>query len=99
MPRGGAKPGERRGGRQRGTPNKATAPLKELAGRYDAEAVEVLVGIMRNKELPAQARVGAVRELWDRAHGRPQQAVALGADGPLSKLLIGWIGDFNDSHL
>ena len=30
MPRGGSKPGERRGGRQRGTPNKLTASLKDM---------------------------------------------------------------------
>lgn len=29
MPRGGSKPGERRGGRQKGTPNKVTKSLKE----------------------------------------------------------------------
>ncbi len=28
MPRGGSKPGERRGGRQKGTPNKLTADIK-----------------------------------------------------------------------
>lgn len=28
MPRGGSKPGERRGGRQKGTPNKMTAGVK-----------------------------------------------------------------------
>jgi hypothetical protein len=30
MPRGGAKPGERRGGRKAGTPNKFTADLKTM---------------------------------------------------------------------
>lgn len=29
MPRGGAKPGERRGGRKKGTPNKKSAEVKE----------------------------------------------------------------------
>lgn len=29
MPRGGSSPGERRGGRQKGTPNKASANVKE----------------------------------------------------------------------
>jgi hypothetical protein len=33
MPRG-SKPGERRGGRQKGTPNKATAEVKVLAQKY-----------------------------------------------------------------
>jgi len=30
MPKGGAKPGERRGGRQKGTPNKVTGELKDM---------------------------------------------------------------------
>ena len=30
MPKGGAKPGERRGGRQKGTPNKLTKELKQM---------------------------------------------------------------------
>ena len=35
----GAKPGERRGGRQKGTPNKATADIKALAQKYTPEAL------------------------------------------------------------
>jgi hypothetical protein len=30
MPRGGSKPGERRGGRQKGTPNKTTAAVRTI---------------------------------------------------------------------
>ncbi len=30
MPGGGSKPGERRGGRQKGTPNKVTGALKDM---------------------------------------------------------------------
>lgn len=30
MPKGGAKPGERRGGRQKGTPNKVTGEVKDM---------------------------------------------------------------------
>lgn len=36
MPKGGSKPGERRGGRQKGTPNKTTASVKAaLQSVYD----------------------------------------------------------------
>ena len=34
MPRGGAKPGERRGGRQKGTPNKRTKAFQEALRDY-----------------------------------------------------------------
>ena len=42
MPRG-AKPGERRGGRRRGTPNKATAEIKALASEHVPAIVKELV--------------------------------------------------------
>jgi hypothetical protein len=38
MPRGGSKPGERRGGRQKGTPNKVTAEQALIAERVLAKA-------------------------------------------------------------
>lgn len=50
MPRG-SKPGERRGGRKRGTPNKATAALKDaiLRAYEDAGGVSYLERIAREK--------------------------------------------------
>jgi len=45
MARGGAKPGERRGGRKKGTPNKVTAATREA----------ILVEIERRAELGEQA--------------------------------------------
>lgn len=46
----GAKPGERRGGRQKGTPNKLTADIKEtIAAAFDeAGGKEYLVGIAKD---------------------------------------------------
>lgn len=41
MPKGGSKPGERRGGRQKGTPNKLTRAAREV---YE-EAFEKLGGV------------------------------------------------------
>ena len=46
----GSKPGERRGGRQRGTPNKATAEIKVLAREHGPEAIKKLVGLMRGHD-------------------------------------------------
>lgn len=34
MPKGGSKPGERRGGRSKGTPNKATLQAREAIARF-----------------------------------------------------------------
>lgn len=67
-------------GRKKGIPNKATRPIRELAQDYSEEAIEVLVSLMRNTELSAQARLGAARELLDRGFGRPAQGVSVDVD-------------------
>lgn len=61
------------GGRVAGTPNKATASLKALAGNYTAQALETLASIMNDVEQSAAARVAAANSLLDRAHGKPRQ--------------------------
>ena len=76
---GGSSPGERRGGRQKGTPNRATAELREYAGQFTNEAVDALVKIMR-KGRTEQARVAAANAILDRAVGKPPQALT-GDDG------------------
>lgn len=93
MPRG-SQPGERRGGRQKGTPNKAskwTAPLREMAGEYTEEAVKVFVSVMRSSDAPPAARVIAADRLLDRAHGKPAQALEhSGPDGgpiPIARIV------------
>ena len=78
MPRGGSKPGERRGGRQAGTLNKRTreqgAALSELAKEHSPTAISTLVAVAQ-KGLSEAARVSAAIALLDRAHGRPAQAI------------------------
>jgi hypothetical protein len=63
MPRGGSKPGERRGGRKKGTPNKLTAklqaPLAKAAQQYDGNALQTLVAIMNDDTATTAARVAA----------------------------------------
>src|SRR5262245_22406447 len=74
MPRG-SKPGERRGGRQKGTPNKATAEVKVLAQKYAPAAIDEL-GRLSTEAKSETARVAAANSLLDRAYGRPMQPVA-----------------------
>lgn len=77
----GSKPGERRGGRRKGTPNKATAAIKEIAGQYTQQAVDTLVSVLAGGEgIPAAAQVAAAKEILDRAHGKPAQAVDVTGD-------------------
>lgn len=80
MPRGSA-PGERRGGRQKGTPNKATADIKALAQAHGSDAIARLVDIMFNSESD-QAKIAAAKEILDRGYGKAKQQVeATGPDG------------------
>lgn len=76
-----AKGGKRLGaGRPKGAPNKSTAELKAFAGQYSPEAIEGILAIARDTEAPPQARIAAWREVLDRAHGKPAQALT-GPDG------------------
>ncbi len=85
----GSKPGERRGGRKKGTPNKATADVKAAAQQYTAEAVETLAHLMRTAE-SEQARVAAIREILDRGHGKAAQAIANADENTPFKLEVSW---------
>ena len=71
MPRG-SKPGERRGGRQKGTPNKATADIRALAQKYGDFAIKELARIAEKGENEA-TRVAALKELLDRGYGKARQ--------------------------
>jgi hypothetical protein len=44
MPRGGAKPGERRGGRKKGTPNRRTVEARLLAERLQSVTPDAIEG-------------------------------------------------------
>jgi len=88
MPRGGSKPGERRGGRQKGTPNKVkriTLDVKALAGASVKQAIDVLSTILGAEAAPLSVRIMAAREILDRGCGKAPQALT-GPDGssPLS---------------
>lgn len=71
--------GTRIGGRQKGTPNKATADVKAVAQQYTDEAVKALATIMRDSESDA-AKVAAIREILDRGHGKARQSIDLDAN-------------------
>ena len=73
MPRG-SKPGERRGGRQRGTPNKSTALKKAalLAASIDPNTtpLQFLLGVMRDPKAPTELRVQVARAAAPLVHGK-----------------------------
>lgn len=71
----GSKPGERRGGRQKGTRNKITADIKIIAKEYGENAIMTLVDIMQRGDTPAPARVAAAKEILDRGYGKSAQVI------------------------
>lgn len=69
MPRG-SRPGERRGGRRKGVPNRVCRDLREAAQQYTPVAIQTLAHICERGESEA-ARVAAANGLLDRGHGKP----------------------------
>lgn len=80
---GGARPGA---GRPKGSPNKATACLRDVARQYTEQALETLVQIALGGESEA-ARVSAANAILDRGYGKPSQVIAGDEDGGPAKLV------------
>jgi hypothetical protein len=85
--------GKKTGGRVAGTPNKATADVKAVAGQYSAEALSILIDVARTSESDA-AKVSAIKEILDRAHGKsPQAIIGSDTDAPIKTIMeIVWAG-------
>jgi hypothetical protein len=77
MPRG-SKPGERRGGRQRGTPNKKTAlrnaALAAAAANPEISPLEFLLGIMRDPNVSSESRIKVAQATLPFFHAKPGSA-------------------------
>ena len=83
----GSKPGERRGGRKIGVPNKATGEIRALAAVHGPDAIAKLVKHMENPN--PMVSVSACKEILDRAYGKSSQPVLAeraGGSYDLSKL-------------
>ena len=62
------------GGRQKGTPNKVTVEIREVALQHSKPAVAELARLMKEGQ-SEQVRIAACREILDRAHGKSRQSV------------------------
>jgi hypothetical protein len=76
MPRG-SKPGERRGGRKVGTPNKKTvlknAAICAAVAGPDVSPLDFLLGLMRNPNLELEVRVTVAEVALPFFHAKPKQ--------------------------
>lgn len=69
----------RKGGRPKGSKDKRPHGLRDATRAYTAEAVKVLVSLIRHGQSEG-VRLAATREILDRGWGRPAQSVT-GEDG------------------
>jgi hypothetical protein len=71
-----SKPGERRGGRQRGTPNKSTllkhAAIKAAAADPNLSPLDFLLKLMRQGNLPLEFRVTVAQQALPFTHPKPK---------------------------
>jgi hypothetical protein len=92
----GSKPGERRGGRQRGTPNKKTAhknaALAAAAANPDISPLDFLLGIMRDPNVSSELRIKVAQAAAPFIHARP--GTARSSDPATSAKPIDGVCDF-----
>jgi len=68
-------------GRKKGSTNKTTAQIREMARMHAEEAIETLVEMIRDSDTDS-ARIAAIKELLDRGLGKATAHHELtGADG------------------
>lgn len=87
------------GGKKVGSRNKATAELKEIIDSEmpATDMVRVLKSVATDVQAAPAARVGAVKELWDRRYGKAPQAITGANGGPLQ--LVAALGTMKEDQL
>ena len=94
MPRGGSAPGERRGGRRAGTPNKHTAEIRTVAAQHGPAIITKLAelaGVVPGNVAESHAvQVQAMKELLDRGFGKATQPISGDADAPPLAIEFTW---------
>ncbi len=80
----GSNPGERRGGRRKGTPNRVTAELKAAFQKHGDELVQALLALTKSDD--ERVRLGAIQAALDRGWGKPTQAVDLGGEMAITRI-------------
>lgn len=71
--------GKKTGGRVKGSKNKTTREIHEIASIHGPKAVQRLAWLLENAE-SHQTQAFAAERLLDRAYGKPSQPVEAGED-------------------
>jgi hypothetical protein len=72
---GGSKPGERRGGRQRGTPNKVNAQERAEIAASGELPLDYMLRVMRDDTVDPERRDHMARSAAPYLHAKPQAVV------------------------
>lgn len=85
--------GQKTGGRTKGTLNKATRDIKEIARGHGPEVIEGFVRLFRDADSDA-AKIAAGKEILDRAYGKSTQPIAGDDDMPAIRaaLKVAFVG-------
>ena len=92
MSRGGSKPGERRGGREAGTPNKATADLKERLIELGCDPIEGMARIAMNTRAPLAVRAKMFAELVQYVYPKRKAVEHTGVEDNLLRIEVISVG-------
>jgi hypothetical protein len=88
----GSKPGERRGGRQKGTPNKASARRETLVAEGGATPLDYLLSVMRDENRDGRDRLEAAKAAAPYVHPKlAAMTLAGNKDAPPVKYTISWM--------
>lgn len=80
MARGSA-PGERRGGRKKGTPNKRTAEQREQVAASGLTPLEYMLSVMRDGTAPSERRDDMAKAAAPYVHAKLSAVEHSGKDG------------------
>ena len=92
----GSEPGERRGGRKKGTPNRASAARERRVQSSGMTPLEYLLNIMRNPKIPRSERTDAAKAAAPYSHPRLAAIAPLDAHPAYD---LGKLSDENLDHL
>ena len=90
MSRGGSKPGQRRGGRGKGTPNKKTMAVAEVLGELGLDPIKQMGQIAIDEHIEVSIRVQVLKELCQYIAPKRKAVEITGEDGGPLVLEISW---------
>jgi hypothetical protein len=101
MPRG-AKVGERRGGRQKGTPNKRTIAVAETLAALGCDPIKQMGKIALDERVEVSVRVQVLKELCQYVAPKRKAVEVTGEDGSSIKgelTISAWLESINGQSL